>query len=174
MSNKLEQYREKEEQNLRNFYDEIGKNVEMGLRENFFLQLLNFKIALVEEKEAKGASKSRGLRISALIMSTLATVVLGLRFGGYPGWLQWQSDIALTLTGGVTLLAAIATFLDVDSYRLHVRIMLEKLKILRYRYVYLLSTSPKTHLPHPPLQKSGIKILVGEQLDNISVYRLQV
>jgi len=26
----------------------------------------------------------------------------------------------------------------------------------------------------PPLQKSGIKILVGEQLENISVYRLQV
>ena len=24
----------------------------------------------------------------------------------------------------------------------------------------------------PPLQKSGIKILVGEQLENISVYRL--
>lgn len=143
MPNKFAITRKIEENHLKAFYKQIEDHAALSTREKFFLQLLNTKVAQVEDKEYRGRMQGQWLRIGALVISTLATVALGLKWGGYIEWLKWQSDAALVLSAVVTLLTAIANFLDVDGYRLHVRVMLEKLKILRYHYVYLLSTTPE-------------------------------
>jgi Protein of unknown function (DUF4231) len=132
-----------QEQKLLDYYEKVENLPSNTEQHKFFMLLLNTKIAQIEKKEQRSSSQKMWLRLTALVLSTAVTIVLGFKWDVTIIPIQYQSNIALTISALVTLLAAIASFWDIDNYWLHIRVMLEKLKLLRYRYAYLLSTSPE-------------------------------
>lgn len=138
-----------QEQKLLDYYGKLENLPSNTEQHKFFMLLLNTKIAQIEGKEQRSSSQKMWLRLTALALSTAVTIVLGFKWNVTIFLPEYQSNIALTISAVVTLLAAIASFWDIDNYWLHVRVMLEKLKILRYRYAYLLSSTPDT----PPTEE---------------------
>ena len=77
--------------------------------------LLNTKIALIEYKEERSSKQKMWLRLTALTLSTVVTIMLGFKWDGNTFLSQHQSNIALTVSALVTLLAAIASFWGLKS-----------------------------------------------------------
>lgn len=135
----------KEQENkLKAYYDALMKLPKNTEQNRFFLQLLNTKIAQLGHKEERSSKQKTWLRLTALVLSTVATIALGIKWDGNSILSYHQTNIGLTLSALVTLLSAVASFWDIDNYWLRIRLMLEKLKLLRYRYAFLLSQSPAT------------------------------
>jgi hypothetical protein len=135
------QIREEQEKKLSEYYEKLMDLPTTTPQTKFFMQLLNTKIAQIEYKEQRSSRQKTGLRLTALTLSTIVTIVLGLNIKEGTPLFAYKADIALIISALVTLLTAIANFWDIDNYWLHVRVMLEKLKLLRYRFAYLLSTT---------------------------------
>lgn len=77
--------------------------------------LLNTKIALIEYKEERSSKQKMWLRLTALTLSTVVTIILGFKWAENTFLSQHQSNIALTVSALVTLLAAIASFWGLKS-----------------------------------------------------------
>ena len=132
-----------QEQKLLDYYEKLQNLPSNTEQHKFFMLLLNTKIAQIEKKEQRSSSQKMWLRLTALVLSTAVTIFLGFKWNAEMLSDEYKANIALTLSAVVTLLATIASFWDIDNYWLHIRVMLDKLKLLRYRYAYLLSTSPE-------------------------------
>ena len=118
-------------------------------QKKFLLQLINTKISQLEPKTNKIKNIHYLLRISVMILSGLATVFLGLKFVTEPIVLgiRWNatniSNIVLIITATVTLVSSLAVFWDTENYWIRNKIMLNKLKEIRYEYVFFLAGDQK-------------------------------
>jgi len=105
------------------------------------MQLLNTKITVLDQKTTRIKFLHYTLRISAMLLSGIATVILGLKFSNNDNsnWPVISSNLALGITASVTFLTGLSVFWDTDNYWKRVKVMLNKLKELRYEYVFLIS-----------------------------------
>ena len=87
--------------------------------------------------QAKNLRKqSDRFRISTLVLAGASTVILGLQFTGALWWLAVSNNIALVLGAGITVISGVATFWNIDKYRMQNIAMYLRLKDLRQRFVY--------------------------------------
>jgi hypothetical protein len=105
------------------------------------MQLLNTKVTVLDQKTNKIKYLHYTLRISAMLLSGIATVILGLKFtnSNNSNWPVISSNLALGITATVTFLTGLSVFWDTDNYWKRVKVMLNKLKELRYEYAFLIS-----------------------------------
>jgi hypothetical protein len=105
------------------------------------MQLLNTKVTVLDQKTNKIKYLHYTLRISAMLLSGIATVILGLKFtnSNNSNWPVISSNLALGITASVTFLTGLSVFWDTDNYWKRVKVMLNKLKELRYEYAFLIS-----------------------------------
>ena len=104
------------------------------------MQLLNTKVTVLDQKTNRIKYLHYTLRISAMLLSGIATVVLGIKFTNPDSdWPVISSNIALGITATVTFLTGLSVFWDTDNYWKRVKVMLNKLKELRYEYAFLIS-----------------------------------
>jgi hypothetical protein len=138
--------REAEELKLLKYYQDILEskyNISTESQKQFMMQLLNTKIAQLNESTTKTKHIYYWLRISILVLSASATIILGLN--KISTWImllpkitlfEISSDIALIITTIITLLSSLAAFWDIETYWIRLKIMLNKLKRLRYEFVF--------------------------------------
>ncbi|MCK6693901.1 MAG: DUF4231 domain-containing protein [Thermoanaerobaculia bacterium] len=139
MANETSNFHKKleEENKLTAFYEAIVKDEgNYTLQERLFMQLLNTKIIQVEYKENRSRKLFRGLGVMGLVVSALTTVLLGLKSANSNLLTIVQTNTALTASALTTLLVGVKNLYDVDNYYFRIKTMLDKLKILRYRYVF--------------------------------------
>ena len=75
-----------------------------------------------------------------MLLSGIATVILGIKFTNVnSNWPVISSNIALGITATVTFLTGLSVFWDTDNYWKRVKVMLNKLKEIRYEYAFLIS-----------------------------------
>ena len=104
------------------------------------MQLLNTKVTVLDQKTNKIKYLHYTLRISAMLLSGIATVILGIKFtNANSDWPVISSNIALGITATVTFLTGLSVFWDTDNYWKRVKVMLNKLKEIRYEYAFLIS-----------------------------------
>ena len=105
------------------------------------MQLLNTKVTILDQKTSRIKYLHYTLRISAMLLSGIATVILGLKFtnNDNSNWPVISSNLALGITATVTFLTGLSVFWDTDNYWKRVKVMLNKLKELRYEYAFLIS-----------------------------------
>ncbi|PWJ57481.1 uncharacterized protein DUF4231 [Dyadobacter jejuensis] len=99
------------------------------------MQLLNTKITQIEPKTDRTKWIHFLLRIGVLGFSAISTILLGLK-GNRPGWDTQLSNVVLILTATVTFMSALASFWDIENYWVRLKIMLNRLKTLRYEFVF--------------------------------------
>ena len=74
-----------------------------------------------------------------MLLSGIATVILGVKFtNANSGWPVLSSNIAPGITATVTFLTGLSVFWDTDNYWKRVKVMLNKLKEIRYEYAFLI------------------------------------
>lgn len=105
-------------------------------QKKFILQLLNTKITQLEPKTTHCKYLHYVLKIVTMVLSGLSTVILGLKLSTP---LLAHDDLALICTAIVTFLASLATFWDIENYWIRNKIMLNRLKELRYEYTFFLA-----------------------------------
>ena len=104
------------------------------------MQLLNTKVTNLDQKTSRIKYLHYTLRISAMLLSGIATVILGIKFtNANSDWPVISSNIALGITATVTFLTGLSVFWDTDNYWKRVKVMLNKLKEIRYEYAFLIS-----------------------------------
>lgn len=144
-----------QEGNLINFYKELlngATSPSTEYQKKFLLQLLNTKISQLEPRTNRIKKIHFLLRISVMILSGLATVFLGLKFVTDPIVLgiRWNatniSNIVLIITATVTLVSSLAVFWDTENYWIRNKIMINKLKEIRYEYVFFLAGDQKNDM----------------------------
>ena len=123
------------------------------------MQLLNTKITVLDQKTTRIKFLHYTLRISAMLLSGIATVILGLKFSNNDNsnWPVISSNLALGITASVTFLTGLSVFWDTDNYWKRVKVMLNKLKELRYEYVFLISSEN--------LKQAELKDILNRYLD---------
>ena len=116
-------------------------------QKKFLLQLMNTKISQLEPKTSKIKMIHYGLRISVMFFSAISTIILGIKVTGVNSnaWENISFNIALAITASVTFLSGLAVFWDTENYWIRNKIMLNKLKELRYEYVFYLEGTEKTY-----------------------------
>jgi len=123
------------------------------------MQLLNTKITVLDQKTTRIKYLHYTLRISAMLLSGIATVILGLKFTNEDKstWPVISSNLALGITATVTFLTGLSVFWDTDNYWKRVKVMLNKLKELRYEYAFLISGEN--------IKKEDLKAILNRYLD---------
>ena len=123
------------------------------------MQLLNTKITVLDQKTNRIKYLHYTLRISAMLLSGLATVILGLKFSenDIDNWPIISSNVALVITASVTFLSGLSVFWDTDNYWKRVKVMLNKLKELRYEYAFLISGEN--------IKQKDLKLILNRYLD---------
>lgn len=112
-------------------------------QKKFLLQLLNTKISQLEPRTIRIKKINYGLKISVMLLSAISTVILGLKISGVSNWADTSANVALVTTAMVTFLSSLAIFWDTENYWIRNKIMLNKLKELRYEYVFYLEGNEK-------------------------------
>ncbi len=102
---------------------------------SLMMQLLNTKITQIEAKTRYKKYIHYTLRIGILVLSSISSIVLGLKLD-HCNWVKIASNTALILTSMVTFLSSLAIFWDIETYWIRLKIMLNKLKRLRYEYTF--------------------------------------
>jgi Protein of unknown function (DUF4231) len=144
MSNESKKFFDKrdQEEKLVKFYDDLisgNANPSTEYQKQFLLQLLNTKISQLEPKTNKKKNLHFFLRIVIMILSGTSTILLGYKFDNTTGLSTNLNNITLIITAAVTLLSSLAVFWDIENYWVRNKIMLNKLKELRYEYVFFLT-----------------------------------
>jgi hypothetical protein len=120
----------------------INGNIEPSTEQQkkTMMQLLNTKVTVLDQKTDMIKYLHYTLRISAMLLSGIATVILGIKVtNANSNWPVISSNIALGITATVTFLTGLSVFWDTDNYWKRVKVMLNKLKELRYEYAFLIS-----------------------------------
>ena len=133
--------KDEEEQKLVDFYKNIladKSDPSQSSQKKFLLQLLNTKIAQVEPQTIRIKHIHYWIRISVMLLSAISTVILGLKINDLQNWPDISSNAALIITAIVTFLSGLAVFWDTENYWIRNKIMLNKLKEIRYEFVFYL------------------------------------
>jgi hypothetical protein len=151
----------KESKKLHHLYNELMEGKEepsTALQKKTMFQLLNTKITVLDVKTTRIKFLHYSLRISAMVLSAIATVILGIKFSQENKiWPVVSSNIALGLTTAVTFLTGLSVFWDTENYWKRNKVMLNKLKELRYEYSFIISGSD--------MQKDALKTILDKYLD---------
>ena len=107
------------------------------------MQTLNTKISQLEPKTQRTKRIHYSLRITAMVFSGITTVLLGLKFGNDGELSDNVSNLALIFSAAITFLSGLAVFWDIENYWIRNKIMLNKLKEIRYDYVFFLAGNPE-------------------------------
>jgi hypothetical protein len=160
MSNESKvRYRQREQEELLvQFYNDIlnGKDEpSTHYQKKYLLQLLNTKISQVEPKVDRIKKIHYFLRITVMLFSGITTILLGLKVGDNVVLTRNLNNIALVISAAITFLSGLAVFWDTENYWIRNKIMLNKLKEIRYEYVFYLTGNPdaKTTELRPFLEK---------------------
>jgi Protein of unknown function (DUF4231) len=141
-------YRQREQEALLvQFYQDIlnGKDEpSTHYQKKYLLQLLNTKISQVEPKADRMKSIHYFLRITVMLFSGITTILLGLKLGDNLVVTRSLNNIALAISAAITFLSGLAVFWDTENYWIRNKIMLNKLKEIRYKYVFYLTGNPET------------------------------
>jgi hypothetical protein len=108
-----------------------------GLQRQLVFLLLDTKVAQLDRATDRVKLLRNALRTATLAASGLATVALGLKGAWFSATVG--QDLALLLTASATFLGSLAALWEVDNYWLRNKVMLNKLKELRYRFAFVLS-----------------------------------
>lgn len=143
MSNESKDFLKKgeQEEKLISFYNDIlsgSTKPSVEYQKKFLLQLLNTKISQIEPKTNNRKLLHYFLKLAVMILSGISTVILGLKFNNSEGLSRGLSNITLAITATVTFLSGLAVFWDTENYWIRNKIMLNKLKEIRYEYVFFL------------------------------------
>ena len=146
MSNESRKFydQQSQEEKLIRFYDDLmngNAKPSTEYQKQFLLQLLNTKISQIEPKTNQKKRLHFLLRIGIMVLSGISTVLLGYKFDNVTGLSQNINNITLVITAFVTLLSSLAVFWDIENYWVRNKIMLNKLKEIRYEYVFFLAGS---------------------------------
>jgi hypothetical protein len=136
-----------QEKLLVQFYGDIlnGKDEPSShYQKKFLLQLLNTKISQVEPKTTRIKRLHFFLRITVMLFSAVTTILLGLKTGDSSLMTKNVNNIALVISSIITFISGLAVFWDTENYWIRNKIMLNKLKEIRYEYVFHLSGSAET------------------------------
>jgi hypothetical protein len=146
-SNKLYSSKKESEKLVAIYNDILSDKTEpsSNTQKKFLLQLLNTKISQLEPRTNRIKRINYALKISVMIFSALSTIILGLKIKGVANWSDISSNTALVITAAVTFLSGLAVFWDTENYWIRNKIMLNKLKELRYEYVFYLEGHEKTN-----------------------------
>ncbi len=160
MSNEGKKYYKQAEQEelLLDFYNTLLKgNSEPSVhqQEKFLLQLLNTKISQLEPKTGRIKAINYLLHILIMLFSGVTTVLLGLKLDGSADLTREFSNAALIVSAAMTFLSGLAVFWDIENYWIRNKIMLNKLKEIRYEYVFFLTGNhePKSTELRPFLER---------------------
>lgn len=137
--------KKEQEEQLTKFYKDILDGVDKpstDYQKKFLLQLLNTKISQIEPKTNRIKNIHYILRITVMLFSGLTTILLGLKFGD--NLLSKNlNNIALIISAAISFLSGLAVFWDTENYWIRNKIMLNKLKEIRYEYVFHLAGTPE-------------------------------
>lgn len=125
------------EEKVRKFYKEISEGDQPSSQSEYLMSLLNFKIKLVESKNEKSKYINYALKISILLLAGLSTIILGVKGGAFTfseSWKIQSADIVLIFSATITFLSGLASFWDTENYQMRTKIMVNRLKELRYRF----------------------------------------
>ena len=134
-STKRTKQKEQFEEQVLKFYEEILDDGNPIEQRKYMMSLLNFKIVKVESKNDRARRLSYFLRISILLLAGLSTVILGLK-AAIPNWNSISVNIALVISSIITFMSGLAAFWDIENYRMRTKIMLNRLKELRYKFTF--------------------------------------
>ncbi len=148
MSNETKgQLTQKEQEDLlTKFYNDILAGEDKpstDYQKKFLLQLLNTKISQIEPKTNRIKSIHYILRITVMLFSGLTTILLGLKFDNNGLLTKSLNNIALVISAAISFLSGLAVFWDTENYWIRNKIMLNKLKEIRYEYVFHLAGNPE-------------------------------
>ncbi|MGW0993451.1 SLATT domain-containing protein [Streptomyces sp. NPDC002520] len=76
------------------------------------------------------------LHIGVLLAGTCVTILLGIKSGN-ESYMVWSRNVALILGGVGTLLTALLSFWNLDTYWLQRKVILNQLISLRHQFQYL-------------------------------------
>jgi hypothetical protein len=149
-SKKLKQ--KEEEERLAAYYQNIISqkySISTEAQKEFMMQLINTKISKIGPRTYRAKIIHYTLRIGILVLSAVSTIILGLKYDGQ-SWNLVSSNLALALTATVTFLSALASFWDIENYWIRLKVMENKLKQLRYEFVF--SVMGEKDLPNTKLK----------------------
>lgn len=139
--------RREQEDLLVKFYNDIlnGKDEPSAhYQKRFLLQLLNTKISQIEPNTDRIKNIHYLLRITVMLFSGITTILLGLKLGDDIILTRSLNNITLIVSALITFLSGLAVFWDIENYWIRNKIMLTKLKEIRYEYVFYLTGKPET------------------------------
>lgn len=145
MANESNSYttKAKEEKKLVKYYDSIFEDADCSVQQKFILQIVSTKIAQLEPKVDHTKLLRNVLSIGVMLLSGVATVVLGLKLTSDNWWTENASNVALAVTATATLLSGISALWNLETYWLRNKVMLNKLKELRYEIAFALQGEEK-------------------------------
>jgi hypothetical protein len=149
-----------EEAKLSALYEQMKEDFAppAGFQKQLVFQLLDTKVATLEKITDHLKVLRNALRISALGFSGLATVALGLKQEWLPS--NAAQSLALILTAGGTFLGSVAALWDVDNYWLRNKVMLSRIRQLRYRLAFEIAATLGS-------QEQDLKRIFSEIIDTI-------
>ncbi|WP_026452738.1 SLATT domain-containing protein [Aequorivita capsosiphonis] len=131
-----------QEDMLAEFYNNIITGEDKPSTEyqkKFLLQLLNTKIAKIESKTKNIKLLNFALNITVMVFSGLTTILLGLKFNDNELLTKNLNNAALIISASISFLSGLAVFWDTENYWIRNKIMLNRLKEIRYEYVFYLA-----------------------------------
>ncbi|MFE5051523.1 SLATT domain-containing protein [Streptomyces sp. NPDC056637] len=93
---------------------------------------------ILEHRKRKDVLRraSWALHIGSLLVGACATVLLGIKTGNN-GYMVWSRNIALILGGAGTVMTALLSFWNLDTYWLQRKVILNQLISLNRQFQYL-------------------------------------
>ncbi len=77
-----------------------------------------------------------------MLFSVITTILLGLKFDDKVLLTRNLTNLALIISAMISFLSGLAVFWDTENYWIRNKIMLNKLKEIRYEYVFYLTGNP--------------------------------
>lgn len=139
---------------VREFYNEISEGGKLNSQREYLMSLLNFKINHVDSKNNKSKYINYVLKISISLLAGLSTIILGLKsdvFTFSEAWKIQSVDIVLIFSATITFLSGLAAFWDIENYQMRTKIMVNRLKELRYKFT--LEATGESRLKSNELEK---------------------
>ena len=114
-----------------------------GNQKRFLLQLLNTKISQIGPKTKRIKYIHYFLRITVMLFSGVTTILLGFKMGYEVVLTRNINNADQIISAVITFLSGLPMFWDTENYWIRNKIMLNKLKEVRYEYVFYLAGNPE-------------------------------
>lgn len=134
----------KENKKLLEIYSAILNENNHKKSDKFLMQLMITKIEQIKRKTKKANGIKNGLRIAIMILAGVSTIFLGLKLDAIEP--DDLSNLVLVITATITFLSGLAIFWDIENYWIRTKVMLNRLKQLRYNFTFYLIDLPDSNI----------------------------